>query len=63
MDKTTLKNSKSIEEKLRELKKEFIKTIPQLNDIQEVQKTHREIQREKVKEQFPFINTQTSSTS
>jgi hypothetical protein len=62
MDKANLKNSKTVEEKLEELKKEFIKTIPQLEDIQEIQKTHRGIQREKVEEQYPFINTQTSST-
>jgi len=62
MNKVIPKNSKSIEEKLEELKKDFIKTIPQLEDIQKIQRTHREIQQEKVEKQYPFINTQTSST-
>jgi len=62
MNKSTLKNSKPLEEKLEELKRDFIKTIPQLEDIQEIQRTHRDIQREKVGEQYPFINTQTFST-
>lgn len=52
----------SPEEKIEELRKDFIKMIPQLQDIQEVQKSYREIQGKKVEEQFPFINIQTSST-
>jgi len=61
MDKLS-SNQKQIEEKLEEIKKEFIKAIPQLQDIQEVQKIYREVQQKKVEEQYPFINTQTSST-
>ncbi len=52
----------STEEKLEEIKKDFIKIIPQLQDIQEVQKTYREVQEKKAEEKFPFINIQTSST-
>lgn len=56
------KNSKPLEEKLEEIKKEFLKIIPQLQEIHEVQKTYRETQQKKFEEQYPFINTQTSST-
>lgn len=62
MDKFHLKNLKLTEEKLEEIKKDFLKLIPQLQDIQEVQKTYRELQQKRVEEQYPFINTQTSST-
>lgn len=55
-------NKKPVEEKLEEIKKDFIKIIPQLQEIQEVQKTYREVQQKKVEEQYLFINTQTSST-
>ncbi len=61
MDKSN-SGQNQIEEKLEEVKKEFIKTIPQLQDIQEVQKIYREVQQKKVEEHYPFINTQTSST-
>jgi len=52
----------SLEEKLEKIKRDFIKIIPQLQDIQEVQKTYREVQGRKAEEEFPFINIQTSST-
>jgi len=62
MKKPNIDNSKSLEEKLEEIRKDFIKIIPQLQDIQEVQKNYREVQKKKAEEQYPFINTQTSST-
>jgi hypothetical protein len=54
---------KNIEEKLEELKKDFLKLIPQLYEVQEVQRKYREIQKKKTEEEYPFINTQASSTS
>jgi hypothetical protein len=65
MDKLTIKNIKptDIEKKLEEIKKDFIKIIPQLSDIQEAQKAYRDLQQKRVEEQYPFINTQTSSTT
>jgi t-SNARE complex subunit (syntaxin) len=64
MQKINSKNLKikNIEKKLEELKKDFLKLIPQLYEIQEVQKNYREIQKKKIKEEYPFINTQASST-
>jgi hypothetical protein len=63
MSNSTHQNKiQSPEDKLEELRKDFIKIIPQLQDIQEVQKTYREVQEKKAEEQFPFINIQTSST-
>lgn len=56
------KNSQKTEKKLEKLKKDFCKLIPQLREIQETQRTYKEIQRKKVGKQYPFINTQTSST-
>lgn len=62
MNNTSYNKQKISEEKLEEIKRDFIKIIPQLEDIQEVQKTYREIQEKKVENQFPYINIQTSST-
>jgi len=55
-------NQKTSEEKLKEIKLDFIKKIPQLKDIQEVQKIYREVQESRREDKFPYINTQTSST-
>jgi D-arabinose 1-dehydrogenase-like Zn-dependent alcohol dehydrogenase len=54
--------SRNIEKKLKELKEDFVKLISQLREIQEVQKSYREIQKKKVEGKYPFINTQSSST-
>jgi len=54
-------NQKQIEEKLEEIKKEFIKTIPQLQNIQEVQEIYREVRQKEIGGQYPFINTQAFS--
>jgi len=63
MSNFTSQNNKNTEERLEEIKKDFIKLIPQLEDVQEVQKMYREIQEKKLGDQIPFINIQTSSTS
>jgi len=62
MSNFTSQNNKSTEERLEEIKKDFIKLIPQLGDVQEVQKMYREIQEKRLGDQIPFINIQTSST-
>ena len=59
----TSKKNMNTEKKLEEIKKDFIKLIPQLEDIQESQKTCHEIQKRTLGNQIPFINIQTSSTS
>jgi len=63
MSNFTSQNNKNAEERLEEIKKDFIKLIPQLEDVQEVQKMYREIQEKRLGDQNPFINIQTSSTS
>ena len=63
MSNFTSQNDKNTKERLEEIKKDFIRIIPQLEDIQEVQKTYREIQDKQLGDQIPFINIQTSSTS
>lgn len=62
MDRSHSNNTKPIEERLKELKKDFLKTIPQLQKIQEVQEVYRRVQEEKTRDQYPFINTRASST-
>ena len=59
----TSQNNKNAKDRLEEIKKDFIRIIPQLEDIQEVQKMHRDIQQKQLGDQIPFINIQTSSTS
>ena len=62
MDNSTRQNNKNARERIEEIKKDFIKMIPQLEEIQEVQEAYREIQKKKFANQVPFINIQTSST-
>jgi nitrogenase subunit NifH len=63
MNKRNNKKKTEISEKrLESLKKDFIKIIPQIQDIQEVQEKYREIQEKKTRDQYPFINTQASTT-
>jgi transcriptional/translational regulatory protein YebC/TACO1 len=62
MNNPTKNTYKTARERLEEVKKDFIKMIPQLEDVQEVQRIYREVQEKKFYEQTPFINTQTSST-
>ena len=51
------------EDRLQKIKDDFIELIPQLKEIQEVQKAYLEVQKEKRIEGYPFINTQSFSTN
>ena len=62
MSKYNNKKTEISEKKLESLKKDFIKIIPQIQDIQEVQEKYREIQEKRTRGQYPFINTQASTT-
>lgn len=64
MDNNLNENNKiSNEEELEKIKKNFINIIPQLQDIKEVEEVYQEVQRKKLSEQYPFINTQSYSTT
>lgn len=64
MDNKLNENNKiSNEEELEKIKKDFINIIPQLQDIKEVEEVYQEVQRKRLSEQYPFINTQSYSTT
>ncbi|KPJ55156.1 hypothetical protein AMJ47_01420 [Parcubacteria bacterium DG_72] len=55
--------SKKLEEKtIKKLRKDFIKTIPQLQKIQKIQETQRKIQEKETEKLYPYIDTQSFST-
>lgn len=56
-----LKKIKTTEEKLEEIKKQFVELIPQIQDIQRIQEVSREVQKKEIREEYPFINIHTSS--
>ncbi len=63
MHKKTKTTIKKINEKtIDEIRKDFIKIIPQLQEIQKVQKTHQEIQKKEAEKKYPYIDTQSFST-
>lgn len=63
MYKKTKIDTQGINEKtIDKLRKDFIKTIPQLQEIQKVQETHQEIQKKEAEKKYPYINTQSFST-
>lgn len=63
MKKQKQNNAKKLNEKnLEELRKDFLRTIPQLEEIQQVQETHRDLKRKETEKLYPFIDTQSYST-
>jgi len=62
MSKVRTKTKKLNEETLTQIRKDFIKTIPQLQEIQEAQEVHRELREKEAEHQYPFIDTQSFST-
>lgn len=55
-------NTKKLdEEKLKELREEFLKIIPQLEEIQRTQGAYREIKEKTGKEVYPFVHTESHS--
>lgn len=54
---------KKLEEKtIKKLRKDFIKTIPQLQKIQKIQETQRKIQEKETEKLYPYIDTQSFAT-
>jgi len=63
MSTKTKTTTKKLEEKtIEKLRKDFIKTIPQLQEIQEIQKTHRKLQEKEAEKLYPYIDTQSFGT-
>lgn len=52
---TIKKNNNKMIDKLR---KDFIKTVPQLQEIERVQKIHQEIQKKEAEKKYLYIDTQ-----
>lgn len=55
-------NLKEKIETLEDLKKEFLKTVPDIEKIQKTQKEYQEYRKEQTESYYPYINTESSAT-